>query len=148
MVEPAAAQLSILGWHGPLDEFLAAHRHYRHGDYKSAMNESLKAFESTMKSILQARQWKYEENWPARALINALFVNGLLPRSLECYFGGIRSVLDSGVPMLRNRQSGHGQGTAVIEVPEYVAAFTLHLTASSIIFLLAAHEAAPIETSS
>ncbi len=48
-------------------------------------------------------------------------------------------MLQSGVPTLRNKQSGHGQGSTVAEVPAYMAAFTLHLTASNIVFLLSAH---------
>lgn len=143
VVESAIRQLSAAGWDGPLDEFLEAHRHYRRGNNKGAMNEALKAFESTMKAILQARRCNYQENWQAKNLIQALFDNQLLPSSLESYFGGIRSVLQSGVPTLRNRQSGHGQGPEVSEVPDYMAAFTLHLTASNIVFLLSAHAETP-----
>lgn len=143
VVESAIHQLSAAGWGGPLDEFLEAHRHYRHGNHKAAMNDALKAFESTMKAILQAQQWEYQENWQAKNLIKGLFDNRLLPSSLESYFAGIRSILESGVPMLRNRQSGHGQGSVVHEVPEYMAAFTLHLTASNILFLLSAHAETP-----
>lgn len=139
VVDPAITQLAAAGWEGPLNEFMAAHRHYRHGDNKSAMNEALKAFESTMKAILHAHEWPYEENWQAKSLINAMFENELLPRALESYFGGIKALLESGVPTLRNKQSGHGQGSAVADVPDYMAAFALHLTASNIVFLLSAH---------
>lgn len=55
VVESAIHQLSTAGWEGPLDEFMRAHKHYRHGNNKEAMNEALKSFESTMKAILQAR---------------------------------------------------------------------------------------------
>lgn len=139
IVEPAITLLAAAGWDGPLNEFMAAHRHYRRGDNKSAMNEALKAFESTMKSILLARGWHYEENWQAKSLIKAMFDNELIPRTLESYFGGIKNFLESGVPTLRNKQSGHGQGSAVTDVPDYMAAFALHLTASNIVFLLSAH---------
>lgn len=139
IVEPAITQLAAAGWQGPLNEFMAAHRHYRHGDNKSAMNEALKAFESTMKAILHARGWHYEEDWQAKSLIRAVFENELLPRTLESYFGGIKALLQSGVPTLRNKQSAHGQGSDVADVPDYMAAFALHLTASNIMFLLSAH---------
>lgn len=143
VVESAIHQLSVAGWDGPLEEFMRAHKHYRHGNNKEAMNEALKAFESTMKAIIQDQGWHYEENWQAKNLIQVLFDNHLLPSPLESYFGGIRSVLQSGVPTLRNRQSGHGQGSAISVVPAYIAAFTLHLTASNIVFLLSAHAEMP-----
>lgn len=139
IVEPAIGQLAALGWDGPLNEFMQAHRHYRNGDNKSTMNESLKAFESTMKAILQARGCPYESTWQAKSLIKALFDNEIIPKTMESYFGGIRVVLESGVPPLRNKQSGHGQGPTVAEVSDYMAGFALHLTASNIVFLASAH---------
>ncbi len=80
VVESAIHQLRAAGWGGPLDEFMEAHRQYRHGNNKAAMNDALKAFESTMKAIFQARQWEYQENWQAKRLIQALFDNQLLPK--------------------------------------------------------------------
>jgi hypothetical protein len=140
IVEPAIAQLLANGWDGPLNEFMAAHQHYRHGDNKASMNESLKAFESTMKAILQEKGWHYEGNWQAKNLIKALFDNELLPSSLESYFGGIRAILESGVPTMRNKGSGHGQGARITDVPDYLAAFVLHLTATNIVLLTTAFQ--------
>lgn len=53
---------------------------------------------------------------------------------------GLRSLLESGVPTVRNRLSGHGQGEKPTEVPNYVAAYVLHMTASAIVFLGKAEE--------
>ncbi len=143
VVEPAIATLHANGFSGPLDEFVKAHQEYRRGHHKDAMNEALKAFESTMKAICGAKGWHYEQNWTAKMLIKALFDNGLIPTMLENYFNSIRTILESGVPTLRNKQSGHGQGAAVTAVPDYFAAFTLHLTAANIVFLMSAYEALP-----
>jgi len=141
MIEPAIASLYSAGFDGPLDEFMAAHKSYRHGDNKAAMNEALKAFESTMKAICDAKGWQYPDHATAQPLIAALFLNGLLPSDLQSYFGGIRSVLESGVPTARNRRSAHGQGAEVTNVPDHLAAFTLHLTASNIVFLMESYRA-------
>jgi hypothetical protein len=143
VVEPAIALLHAAGFQGPLDEFLKAHREYRRGDMKDAMNDALKAFESTMKAICDARRWSRGPKWTAAHLINAMFVNGLIPPMLESYFGGLRSILESGVPVLRNKRSGHGQGSQVASVPDYLAAFTLHLTAANIVFLMSAFSESP-----
>ena len=53
---------------------------------------------------------------------------------------GLRTALESGVPTLRNNLSGHGQGREKVAIPEYMAAYTLHLTASNILFLAKANE--------
>lgn len=139
-VEPAIAHLAAKGWDGPLDEFMEAHKHYRHGNNKASINDALKSFESTMKAILDERGWQYDSKWSAQRLIDALFGNGLVPSELSSHFTGVRSTLESGVPTLRNRKSSHGQGSAVANVPEHLAAFALHLTASNIVFLLAAND--------
>lgn len=39
--------------------------------------------------------------------------------------------------------NGHGQGAAVAEVPDPLAAITLHLTAANIVFLMSAYRAKP-----
>jgi hypothetical protein len=53
----------------------------------------------------------------------------------------LRSTLESGVPTARNKLGGHGQGTEVVEVPEHIVSYALHLTASAIVFLAEAEKA-------
>ncbi len=55
VVKPAIDLLRHADFQGASDEFLKAHEHYRHGRYKEAVSEALKAFESTMKIICDAR---------------------------------------------------------------------------------------------
>jgi len=141
VVKPALAVLREKGFHGANDEFLRAHEHYRHGRYKECLVDALKAFESTMKVICKKRGWKFQSNDTAKPLIAACFDNGLLPRYLESEFASLRSLLESGIPTVRNKVGGHGQGTAITVVPEYVAGYALHLTASSIVFLAKAEAA-------
>ena len=54
---------------------------------------------------------------------------------MQSHFPALRSTLESSVPSVRNRRSGHGQGRQIVDVPDFIAAFTLHLTASNILLL-------------
>lgn len=141
VVEPALHLLHDEGFAGAEDEFLRAHEHYRHGRYKESLNEALKAFESTMKTICETREWEHDRNAPAAKLIATLFEHELLPQEMTSYFAGVRSVLESGLPTLRNRRSGHGQGKDTVIIPEHIAAFALHLAAANILLLVEAHRA-------
>jgi AbiJ N-terminal domain 4 len=141
VVKPALALLNAEGFDGPADEFIQAFNHYRHGLNKEAVAEALKAFESTMKSICDVREWTRPLNATAKPLIDILFKNGLIPSELESHFSGLRSAMESGLPTLSNRTSRHGQGVVPIQIPPYFAAYALHLTASNIVFLVEAHKA-------
>jgi hypothetical protein len=47
--------------------------------------------------------------------------------------------MKAGVPKIRDRQGGHGAAPGDAPVPDYVAAFALHLTAANIVMLVKAH---------
>ena len=140
VVRPALQMLSASMYEGANEEFLSAHDHYRKGRYKECLNDSLKAFESCLKAICQKRGWSYSERDTVRRLIEIVLEKGLIPAFMQSHFTGLRCVLESGVPTVRNRLSGHGQGPHEITVPEYIAAYVLHLTASNILFLARADE--------
>lgn len=136
VVKPALALLTAR-------EYLTAHEHYRHGRTKEALTECLKAMESVMKAICAKRNWTHDPNATAKALLQVLFDKGLVPSFWTQHFSALRSTLEAGVPTARNRLGGHGQGTQVIEVPAYLVSYTLHLTASAIVFLVEAEKALP-----
>lgn len=138
-VKPALSVLRTTGFQGANEEFLKAHEHYRHGRHKECLVDCLKAFESTMKAICKARSWAFNPNDTARSLIAVCFANELIPTYLETQFASMRSVLESGVPTVRNKNGGHGQGADPIAVPEYMARYALNLTATNILFLVDAH---------
>ena len=144
VVEPAISLLHDANFEGALQEFMAAHEHYRKGNYKEAIVNAGSAFESTMKTICEKRNWAYSRD-TASALIDTVFGNHLIPPEMRSHFTGLRSALESGVPTLRNQagRGAHGQGSATVNVPDYLAAYCLHLTAASIVFLLDAHNAKP-----
>lgn len=141
IVKPALILLSKKRFAGAQQEFLSAHAHYRSGDTKECLNDCLKAFESTMKAICDERGWSYEKGASAKGLIQVCLDKNLIPVFWQQHFSSLRSALESGVPTGRNKLSGHGQGAIPSEVPSYVAAYMLHLTASAIIFLAEADAA-------
>ena len=140
-VKPALALLHETGFQGPSDEFTKAFVHYRKGETKAAIAEALKSFEGTMKAICDARHWKRDPRATAKPLMDIIFSNGLIPKSLESQFSALRSAMESGLPTISNETSRHGQGAQPVEVPDHFAAYALHLAASNIVFLVQCHKA-------
>jgi len=134
-VKPTLEVLREKAFKGANEEFLLAHEHYRHCRYKECLVDCLKAFESTMKVICTLRGWTTQPSDTAKNLINTCVSNGLFPSYLDSQVTSLRTLLESGVPTLRNKNGGHGQGSESVTVPEYLARFTLNLTASTILFL-------------
>ena len=141
VVKPALTLLHTEGFDGAFDEFVKAHEHYRKGRTKEAIVEALKAFESTMKSLCTVRNWSYPTGATAKSLIEILLTQGLIPSELSSHFTGLRATLESGLPTVRNRQGGHGQGPDKTPVAPFVAAYALHLAATNIVFLVESHKA-------
>jgi AbiJ N-terminal domain 4 len=140
-VKPALTVLRGAGFKGANEEFLLAHEHYRHGRHKECLVDCLKAFESTMKAICKLRSWTYQSGDTAKTLIATCLSNGLLPSYLESQFSSLRSLLESGVPTVRNKNGGHGQGADPVAVPSYLARYALNLTATTVLFLIEANAA-------
>ena len=143
IVKPALRLLGQKQYAGAQQEFLKAHEHYRKGNTKEALNECLKAFESVMKTICDKRRWSYSNTATAKPLIQVCFDNGLIPSFWQSHYSSLRNLLESSVPTGRNKLSGHGQGTTLEAVPDYLVAYMLHMTASAIVFLAEADEKAP-----
>lgn len=139
VVEPAIFLLSSPGFEGPLQEFLQAHKHYRTRDNKEAITQASNSFESTMKAICDQRGWSYAEGSTAKKLIDIMFDKSLIPSELQSHFSGLRNVLSDAVSTLRNRKGGHGQGSQVVDVPDFLTSYVLNLTASNIVFLIETH---------
>ncbi len=128
---------------GVLHEFMSAHEHYRNKKYKESLNDCLKSFESLMKAIHEKNNWNYNQNDTAKKLINSCLDNNLIPEYLQNQFSSLRTLLESGVPTIRNKEGGHGQGTNVTNVPEHLASYTIHLTATNLLFLTKCEELLP-----
>jgi len=137
-VKPALDLLRDKEYKGANSEFLKGHEHYRHGRYEETLTECLKAFESTLKVICHRNRWTYSQNDTAKKLLDICFSAGLIPDYLQSEFTALRATLESGTPVTRNKQGGHGQGVVLRQVPQHLAGYVLNLTASSIVFLIEA----------
>jgi hypothetical protein len=138
-IRPALHLLAEKEYAGPNAEFLLAHEHYRHGRFKEAIVAAAKSFESVLKVISSRRHWKISGSATAKNLLDAAFKDGkFMPSYLQSEFTALRSSLESGVPTVRNNVAGHGQGENIVGVPEYLVAYVLQITASSIILLIKA----------
>lgn len=135
-VKPALTLLRTRRYDGPREEFLRAHGHYRHGRYEEALTESLKAFESTMKAICDSKKWAYSNNATAKNLVDVCFRNGLIDPFWQSHFAHLRGTLENGINTARNKLGGHGQGSQPRQVPREIVAYALHMTASTIVFLI------------
>lgn len=127
---------SVKNYRGANDEFLSAHEHYRHKRYKECLNDCLKSFESLMKAIHEKHSWSYGKNDTAKKLINSCLSNNLVPQYLQNQFSSVIMLLESGIPTVRNKKGGHGQGAEISSVPDHLASYTLHLTATNLLFLV------------
>lgn len=125
-------------FNGARDEFLSAHEHYRHGNFEGCITDCCKSFESLMKHICHDKGWitdKEMNKLPASALIKKCFENGLMPDYLQEQFTQLRGLFESGVPTIRNKSAGHGRGKDQREIPQSLVSYTLHLTATNIVYL-------------
>jgi hypothetical protein len=140
-IKPVLNLLADKIYAGANQEFLSAFEHYRHKRNKEALVDALKSLESVLKAICTKRKWTYSPNDPAKRLLEVVFANNLVPDFMQSHFSSLRSMLESGVPTVRNKLGGHGQGTQVIEVPEYFVSFAINSTASTILLLVNAEKA-------
>ncbi|VWX46619.1 STM4504/CBY_0614 family protein [Novosphingobium sp. 9U] len=136
VVMPALQLLADPRFAGANDEYLDAHRFYRDGDFESCLIECGKAFESVLKVIGGKRNWAITPNDAASKLVSAAFTSGFIPNYMQGQFTALRAVLEAGVPVVRNRMSGHGAGGQVRQVDRHLAAYQLHQTAAAIVFLV------------
>jgi hypothetical protein len=141
-VEPALELLTEPYLAFANQEFARAQQHHRHGLYAEAMNEALKAFESTMKAICHKRSWPYNQSDTAKKLLDACDDNGLFPSFMQSSLGGLRSALEV-VATFRNRMSGHGQGVQPVTIDKDTASFVLNSTAANILFLVSREKRLP-----
>lgn len=136
IVKPAIHLLNNKKFQGANEEYLKAHEHYRHRRNKECLTECLKAFESTMKIIGIEKKWAYNETDTAKKLIQICFQNGLVPTFTQNQFTSLQNLLESGIPPLRNKLGGHGQGQTTQVVDDKTTQYGLNLTGTNILFLI------------
>ncbi len=115
---------------------LERHDHYSHGRNKEALIDGLKAFESTLKIICNERGFPFDPHDTSKKLIAILLNNNFIPIYHESNLAAIRNTLESGIPTVRNKTSGHGQGVEKITVDDSLASYGLNITGYAIRFLV------------
>lgn len=136
-VKPALKLLFEEGFEGAEDEIRKAYEKRRKGDNKNAILEAGKAFESTMKIICDKQGYTYDKaKDTAQKLISILEKNGFYPSYMNAHLISIRTTLETGLPVVRNKVSGHGQGNQVITISDEYTDYALHLAATNILFLV------------
>jgi len=136
IVKPTIHLLNTKEFDGACEEYLKAHEHYRHGRNKECLTECLKAFESTMKIIAGKKGWIYNQTDTSKKLIQICFQNGLVPTFTQNQFTSLQNLLESGIPTIRNKLGGHGQGQIPQKVDDEMTRYALNLTGTNIIFLV------------
>ncbi len=136
IVKPTIKLLWNKKFIGANEEFLKAHEHYRHGRNKECLNDSLKAFESTLKIICKEKGWLFKETDTAKKLIQICFQNELVPSFSQNQFTSLQNLLESGIATIRNKLGGHGQGQVPQKVDDGMTRFGLNLTGTCMIFLI------------
>jgi hypothetical protein len=126
VVKPALDLLQDKRYQGANDEFLKAHEHYRKGEIKDCLADSLNALESTLKTICHKRRWTFQSKDTAKPLLDICFKNGLIPSFMLSHYSALQATLESGVPTVSNRLGRHGQGPDIRDVPAHYAAYALH----------------------
>ncbi len=88
-----------------------------------------------LKTICHENGWAYKETDTAKRLIEICFQNNLVPAYLQTQLRMVQQLLESGIPTIRNKTSGHGGGPSPQPLPEYLVRYALHLTAANLLFL-------------
>ena len=138
IMKPALQLLRSKAYKGANEEFLKAHEHYRHNRYQECLVDALKALESVLKSICDAKSWSYQVSDSTKKLLDIVFEKGLLPAFMQSEFSAMRGLLEGGTMVVRNKLGGHGQGSAQLNVPSYWARYALNTAASNMLLLVEA----------
>lgn len=142
IVKTSLELLHEFDFRGASNEFLSGHSHYRKGKYKEAINDALKSFESTMKTICEKKGWtEYKKANGASQLIDIMFEKELIPNFMRSHFNNLVQALKDGLPTVRNKvAAAHGQGEAITGVPRSLAQYALNLAATNIVFLVESYK--------
>lgn len=115
------------------EEFRKAHTEFRQGDYEDCIHDCCNAFESMMKIIAAKRGWtEITEKSTVKHLVDAIFTREFIPVYMSQEFTGLRTILEGGINVVRNKAGGHGQGATPRKIDKQVAEFQLNQTAAAL----------------
>ena len=133
LVDEGHASLASHSFEGAAQEYAKARQDAASGEPKDAVLYAAKSFESVLKVLTKLDHANADQL--IKALINQGYVDDI-PESVRASFG--EQILKT-LPSLRNRLAGHGQGSAVVQVPTAYAELALQLAAAFNNFLIAKH---------
>lgn len=137
VIKPALRLVYEEEFSGVDEEIRRAFEYRRNLDNKNAILEAGKAFESTMKTICDKKGYVYDKSKDtAQKLIKILESNNFYPAYMSSHLTNLRTTLETGLPVMRNKNAGHGQGSTVVIIPDEFAEYALNLAASNILFLI------------
>lgn len=142
-VLPALLGLGEAGFENALKEFHDALAAHRDGKYDIVLQKANHAFESTMKVIAGKMKWPYDQTATAKKMIDVMMSNGLIPPMRDSALKALATVLESDLPILRNKMpsAGHGAGEQNANIPEPVATYAVNVAAANIRLLIESYRA-------
>jgi Domain of unknown function (DUF7014)/AbiJ N-terminal domain 4 len=141
VVKPAIGLLtSDSAFAAAASEFMTAHQYYREGANQDAVVAANRAFESTLKAICVKRGWAFDKGARASDLVKVVRQHGLFPAHLGNAFDSYIAMMKSGLPEVRNNAGAHGPAPGDAKVPDYIAAYAIHLSAANIVAAIEAEK--------
>ena len=55
---------------------------------------------------------------------------------MSSHMASLRTTLETGLPVVRNKEAGHGQGSTVEQISDEFAEYALNLAATNIVILV------------
>ena len=135
-VKPALQLLCDKEFAGAEEEYRNAFEARRAGNNKDAILNAGKCFESVMKIICRKKYNADVDNCAAGALLDKLEQKEIFPKYMNKHFEKIVDTLRFGVPTVRNKVAGHGQGSEITEAPDYLVDYVLGLVAVNSVLLV------------
>ena len=140
VIKQTISLLNSSEFKGPLEEFEKALNHFLKKEYKDTIQEANNSFESTMKSILTKLDINFDpQKDTASKLLHILYDNNVIYSHTQDFTNNLKKILE-GLPTIRNKQSGHGQGLDPIKIHKSYAGLSLHLAGSFIVFLITRYD--------
>jgi len=115
---------------GALDEYKKAREYLTKGEYSEAILYSNKSFESVLKVITN------DDSGIAKKMIDGLLITSIYNELPDDFVKGFGEKVLSALPFIRNKLSGHGQGSEIIKTPKCVAELAINLSGTYINFLI------------
>lgn len=119
------------GFFGAYEEFKDARSNLQAGDVDDAIHKANCAFESALKSLLNQKEGTADDL--LKKLRNKTDLLGTVSDEAQ---SAIASKLLHGLPILRHKIGGHGQGSEPVYVPRAYGDLAINLAAAYIKFLL------------